>query len=194
MLFAIGREMSFPHLKADIEAAPIVLEGEYKFRAFSAGERGTNISPELSREVRDGLLEAVMSFCLVDEIDSIVSIHVTGAMWALSVAIKLNKPLKLFTTEPNGTAEQYSFTQKRPYLPRLVYTPDLKQVGQCIIIDDVLNRGSTIIQMKTEIEKAGGKVLGAVCVIDKLASAKTLTEKFGIPVIALECVPEQSRV
>ena len=178
--------MSFSLLKADIATAPVVQAGDYAFRAFSVGERGTSLKPELIHEVTEGLFGAVNSICpFFDSIDSIVSIHVTGAMWALPVAIWLVKPLKLFTTEPNGTDEQQSFIQKRPYLPRLIYSPDLSKVGRCIIIDDVLSGGGTITQMKEVIEKAGGKVLGAVCVVDKLGSAKALGEKLGIPVVGL---------
>ncbi len=174
--------MSFLHLKADIASAPTVQVGSYAFKAFSAGERGTSLSPELIREVVTGLIDAAKSF---EEVDSLVSIHVTGAMWALPVAMALNKPLKLFTTEPNGMDKQESFEQKRPYMPRLIYTPDLSQIGKCVIIDDVLSGGGTITQMKSEIEKHGGKVLAAICVIDKLGSANALKSKLGIPVIGL---------
>ncbi len=174
--------MSFPQLKADIASAPIVKVGDYGFKAFSVGERGTSLSPELIEEVVSGLIEAVSS---IGEIDSIVSIHVTGAMWSLPVAMALRKPLKLFTTEPNGADGQQSFEQKRPYLPRLIYTPDLCKIGRCVIIDDVLSGGGTITQMKAEIEKAGGTVLGAVCVVDKLGSAASLGNKLGVPVIGL---------
>lgn len=177
--------MSFSHLKADIASAPTVEVGDYAFRAFSVGERGTDMGPELIHEVVAGLTGAVNSICLPESVDSIVSIHVTGAMWALPVAMALGKPLKLFTTEPNGTDGQQSFEQKRPYLPRLIYTPDLSQAGRCIIIDDVLSGGGTITQMKTEIEKANGTVLGVVCVIDKLGSAATLGDRLGVPVIPL---------
>ena len=175
--------MSYPHLEADIATAPIIKEGDYSFKVFSAGERGTTITPQLSHEVINGLIAAVRS--ISDSIDSIVSIHVTGTMWALPVAMALNKPLKSFTTEPNGSDKQRSFQQKRPYLPRLIYTPDLSQAGRCIIIDDVLNRGGTITQMKAEVEKDGGTVLGAICVIDKLGSAPSLSNELGVPVISL---------
>ena len=177
--------MSFQHLKEAIVEAPTVREGNYAFRAYPVGERGTNIDSKLAHEVVAGLANAVLSIDSGDKIDSIVSIHVTGAMWALPIALTMNKPLKLFTTEPNGCEWQESFEQKRLYLPRKIYSPDLTKVGRCVIIDDVLSGGGTITQMKEAIEKAGGKVLGAVCVIDKLGTANTLGNKLGISIIGL---------
>ena len=109
---------------------------------FSVGERGTNIKPELIHEVVTGLIAAVNSICPVEAIDSIVYIHVTGAMWALLVA------MELFTTEADGSDKQTTFIQNRPYLHRTIYTPDLSVVGKCIIIDDILSGGGTISQMK----------------------------------------------
>ena len=93
--------MSFPQLSEDILLAPLLEVGPYSFKIFSIGERGTNISPELSKEVISGLLNEVNLIDSSNRIDSIVSIHVTGAMWASHISIALNKLLKLFTTEIN---------------------------------------------------------------------------------------------
>ena len=113
-------------------------------------------------------------------------------MWALSVAYTMNIPLKLFTTEPNGTSDQQSFEQKRPYLPRKIYCPDLSNigaVGRCVIIDDVLSGGGTVSQKKDIIEQNGGTVIGFVCVIDKMGVGPELSKKWGAqaPVISLKC-------
>ena len=172
----------FPCLEADIKSAPTVKVDNYAFKVFSVGERGTCLKPELVDEVVDGLCTAAGQ---VGPFDSIVSIHVMGAVWALSVAKALGKPLYLFTTEPNGIPDQTSFEQQRPYLPRLIYTPDLSQVGRCVIIDDVMSGGGTIMQMKETIEKAMGKVVGAICVIDKNGKASEMTRKMGVPMIGL---------
>lgn len=177
--------MAFPRLRADIAAAQTVTVGAYAFKVFSAGERCTSLAPELVREVVSGLIAATMFMNTADRVDSIVSIHVAGAMWALPVAMVLGLPLKLFTTEPNGATDQQSFEQKRLYLPRTIYAPDLASVGRCVIIDDVLSGGGTITQMKAAIEAAGGTVAGAICVVDKLGSAAALGEKLGVPVTCL---------
>lgn len=173
---------SFPELINDINSAPSISEGSYTFKAFSIGERGTTLSPELIREVVNGLIGRIQAG---SKFDSIVSIHVTGAMWSLPVALALNKPLHLFTTEPSGISGQRQLEQKRPYLSRSIYSPDLSQVGNCILIDDVLSGGGTITQIKEAIEDAGGTVLGAFCVIDKNGKADMLSSKLGIKVEAL---------
>ncbi len=174
----------FPELTHDIKSAPNVSVGKYTFKVFSIGERGTTISPALMHEVVNGLIEQIRE-ATDNKFDSIVSIHVTGAMWSLPVALALNKPLHLFTTEPSNIPGQQEFEQQRPYLPRTIYSPDLSKVGNCILIDDVLSGGGTLTQMKKAIEEAGGNVLGAFCVIDKNSRAEILSRELNMSVNAL---------
>lgn len=169
------------HLAHDIASAPIIKVGDYEFKAYSIGERGTTLNYELISEV----VSELVSHIHPETIDSVVSIHVTGAMWALPVALMVKRPLHLFTTEPSNIPGQQVFEQARPYLPRLIYSPDLSKIGRCVIIDDVLSGGGTIRQMKSAIETAGGSVVAAICVIDKYGNASTLSEQLGIPVHVL---------
>lgn len=174
--------MDFPELEKDIAFSPTFKEGGYIFKVFSVGERGTNMSLELMKEVVDGLVNATLK---LGNVDSVVSVHVSGAMWALPVSLSLMKPLKLFTTEPNGDYNQRKFVQNRPYLKRFIYAPDLQNAKKCVIIDDVLSEGGTITQLKAEIEQSGGTVVGVVVIIDKMGKAPRLSLELGVPVVGL---------
>lgn len=160
---------NFPELEADVARAPTVKLGEYEFQVFSIGERGTLLKPALLHEVVAGLIEKIHEKT-AGQFDSIVTIHVTGAMWALPVALLLGKPLYVFTTEPNGIPGQATFKQNRPYEPRNIYSPDLRGAGRCIIIDDVVSGGGTLNQIASTVRDAGGVPVGSFVVIDKGAS------------------------
>lgn len=173
--------MALPHLVADIAAAPMVQESSYTFSVFSIGERGTSLGPDLVEEVVRGLVTAVNKV----EFDTLVSIHVTGAMWALAVAHALRKPLKLFVAEPNGDPTQLVFQQQRPYLARTVYAPDLQNAGRCVLLDDVLSGGGTLGQVHAAVTRAGATTVLAVCVVDKRGVAADVSTRLGMPVVCL---------
>lgn len=173
--------IEFPFLNYDIKTAKSIQVDTYTFKLYSIGERGTQISSNLLSEVVTGLINKIVS-CYGKEFDSIVTIQTSGAMWSMPIALWANKPLYIFTTESNGTE---GIQQQRPYQPRLIYAPNLSDVGKCIIIDDVISGGGTIKQLKEIIEKQGGEVLGAFCVIDKHGKAKALSKELGTHVCAL---------
>lgn len=180
---APASSMPMPLLRQDILAAPIIPVNGYQFRAFSVGERGTMLQPELIQEVRDGLVEQARRADRAFE--SIVSIHTTGAVWATLAAAELRVPVHFFVPTPSYIDGQKKLVQTTGYDSRAIYTPDMTAIGNCLIIDDVLSTGSTLRMMVDALREAGANPVGVVCVVDKGGMAETMERELGLPVRAL---------
>lgn len=173
----------YPNLAKDMLEAPIIPVGDYQFRAYSFGERGTTINPALMKEVRNGLISAIDELNL--SYSSLVSIHTTGALWASLVAVELEVPLHLFTQYPSNIIGQRKLIQTTGYYSREIYSPDMSQIDNCVIVDDVLSTGGTLETIVGGLREDGSNPLAAVCVTDKGGKAESLSGKLGLPIRCL---------
>ena len=93
------KKPKFPYLMKDIKTAPIIEvpridgRGTYKFKAYSFGELGSKMSPELIKEISEGLTESVRRN--FPDFDLVVGID-PGAWCAFLVAYNLRKPFTYF--------------------------------------------------------------------------------------------------
>ena len=167
----------------DIETAPIIEvpridgKGTYKFKAYSFGELGCERSPELIKEISEGLTESVRKN--FPDFDLVVGID-PGAWCAFLVAYNLRKPFTYFMASTHVDAlfvlrypelwepwprkklrelykdwvkkfpEKFGLVEiKSAYATEtfLYVREDFADVDKVVVVDDVISGGTTSNKM-----------------------------------------------
>ena len=182
---------NYPLLAEDITQAPqIELDNGYKFHAFSFGERGTRLTPELVKEITTGFIQKILQMeKQFDYFDYIVTIVPGGDRWGLLVAHTLQASLVTILDQPTGLPDEFRVRQKNPLYNRDLFLCGFKAGDRVIFIDDVVSTGSTVKTVIRTLREKGVIIQGVFCIVTKGEDYKKIEAEEKIPIHSLMNLP-----
>jgi adenine/guanine phosphoribosyltransferase-like PRPP-binding protein len=179
----------YPNLARDIALVPTIeLENGYLFKAYSVGERGCNLKPQLIREVVYGLVEKIRQF--LEDFDYLVTVQLGGSAWGLAVAFYLEKSLKTIWERGTGFEDEFKVHHKGSYHDRDLFFRGFRPGDKVIFLDDVLSTGITASLIISTLQEHGVIVKGAFFIITKGDSSGKIEKEYRVPVHSLINLPQ----
>jgi adenine/guanine phosphoribosyltransferase-like PRPP-binding protein len=185
----------FPHLFEDVRSARRIVwrpkghSGSYDFHVFSVGERGTQLSPELVREAKAGLLQLIHPY--VTYCTRIVSIVPGGNQWGLLVADALGLPLTIIRDGTSGWADEVPVQHKNSLYTRTLFFRKNMAKERIVLLDDVVSSSATAQFAIKHLTAVGATVLAVLAVILKGNAYRQITTQFNVPVHGVLQIDEQ---
>jgi len=138
--------------------------------------------PEVFKSIIDNLAEMVKDM----EIDNIVAVESRGYLLGAPLAYKLGKGLVIIRKPGKLPAEVYREEYSLEYGTDAleIHQNSLKKGAKVLIVDDLLATGGTAKATCRLVEKAGGKVIGALFLMELTA----LSQKAGLNVPVLSMI------
>lgn len=185
--------MEFKHLIKDISSAPkIKLDSGYVFNAFSVGERGKNLTPELIDEVLKGLVHNIRQSKVI--FDYIVTLDPGGNQWALLVANELKKPLNIIRSSPSGHKDEFKIRQDSKIHQRELYFSGFKKGDRVIIVDDIISSGDTLTITIGALKEIGVNVNSIFVIMTKGDNYIDVQQAAEVPVHTLIKVTNEGKL
>jgi adenine phosphoribosyltransferase len=175
-------------LAAAVKAAPELLvngpDGPYHFRAFDFGERGTSLSPELLREIGNGLCASAR--VNYPEADVIVSPEPGGHSWAMLMAFQLGLTCHILRAPaPDIPQPGVVVSRRTAYSRSELAAPSTPAGSRAVIVDDVLSSGGTLVAVAGLLRGQGVTAVAAQVIVTRGQSYIRVQQELGIPIYAL---------
>ena len=142
----------------------------------------------LHNRVIDALAEKVQ---LEDNVTHIVGVESRGFVLGAAVAYALNLPFIMVRKKgakyPGELLEQ-SYDLEYGSATLTLQTGLLGHTDRCVIVDDLVATGGSIIATRDLVEQTGAQVLRGVTVIDLVYVRRAIDKQLTLPVSALETV------
>ena len=182
-------ENKYPNLFQDVRIARRMMwvsrggKTGYQFHVFSVGERGTTLSVEIIREVKDGLVEKLSPY--VEQCECLMTVVPGGNQWGVLLADAVNLPLTIIRDGTSHFSDEVPVKQKNHLYKRTLYFRESMRDQKVVLIDDVISSGGTIDFVISQLRKLGAHVQCVVVVILKGTAYLDVAEKHGIPIHGL---------
>ena len=127
-----------------------------------------------------------------EKVDKVLTVEASGIAIAALTALKFGVPMVFAKksktsniTDNVYAAEAYSYTHQKTNT--LIVSKDYIQPGEgVLLVDDFLANGQALLALKSLVDQAGGKAVGAGVLIEKaFQEGHGLLEKAGVRVEAL---------
>jgi len=116
--------------------------------------------PEKALEFMKDIAESFMKI----KVDTVVAPAVGGILVSYEVA-RLLKLRSIYTERING-----KMSLRRGFM--------IKPGERCLIVEDVITTGGSVLEVKDVIERCGGRVVGYGCIVDRSGGKFKVSEPF----------------
>jgi adenine phosphoribosyltransferase len=167
----------------EAETQPISLAspsgGTYQFFPYAFGERGTNLSYELSQEIIDGLCSNIQRYS--SQFDYIIAPEPGGHIWGLPVALQLQRPLNVLRLQrPDSGGLMVS--RSAGYREDVFHLRNINKGDRIILIDDIISTGGTLDALLGVFNKFKISTTGVHVIYAKSDDYKKISEKHETPI------------
>ncbi len=169
-------------LKESLEEAPVVKMGDYNYFVHPITDGVPEITPELLREVVDGIKEL-----LVKDFDKIVAIEAMGLPIGAVLAMELQKPLVIIRKKSYGLDGEVSVEQVTGYSKAKMFINGLQFDDKIVIVDDVISTGGTLKAVINALKGIGVDIVDVIIVIEKGEGKRRVEDETGIEIKTLIC-------
>jgi adenine phosphoribosyltransferase len=170
-----------PKLDAAIRSArqinlPQKTGGDYAFRVYCFGERGTRLEYPLVNEIVDGLSASIQKN--FKSFDYIVTPEPGGHLWGILLGYKLQKPVHILRRISSFATAEKEINRVTGYHTSSLFISDIKKGDIVLVLDDVVSTGGTLTTILGALERANARVIGVQVILAKSNKYKKIQKKF----------------
>lgn len=189
-------KQGYPNLTKAIEEAPTFVRNGYLVNAFSFGEYGSSIEPELADEIVGGLAEKIRP--VAHDVNYLIPLAPGGARWGLVIAYEVGIDVKPTHLKREGPLYQVELEDEikigigGPHSREL--RRGVKQGDKAIILDDVISTGRTVLDVVGVLKQNGVQIEDIFSIVTKGDEYRQIEETIGATIHDLVHLSKEGQI